>query len=431
METSPVLDSVKIARRQSEIRQSLAELAAKPTPTEDETRAMEAQDAEYRTNETRYRAALIAEDTERRDAGAELETRGGREWSDLCAGYELRQAALHLDEGRALTGRTAEVVSELRKRGGYRGCPVPLEALEPRAGETIAGGVMNPVETRPVIDRIFADSVAMRMGASFINVGVGETEVPITTSAITASWAATETGDVGGPTAYETVDRPMKPHHTLGVQVTLTRRALMQAGPALETAIRRDLAGTIRQEADKAAFIGTGADGQPRGLLNIVGVPATAVNAVPTYNVFLDAITTFMIANAITSPSDIRLLMRPETFNVMENTINEVMQMTEYYRTAFLFAGREPQGTFLPNFTVTSNSLPAPAGDPLAVPLAMTTSTGGVPPFFIGLWGAVDMIRDNFTDAKSGGVRLTALTTMDVSLSRTAQTRILTGLRLA
>jgi HK97 family phage major capsid protein len=424
-----MLESVKIAKRQSQIRQSLAELAGAETLNDEQRSKIDDLDRQYQDNERKFRAALISEDTERRDAGAELETRGGREWADLCAGFELRQAALHLDEGRAMTGRTLEVVTELRQRGGYRGVPVPLEALETRAGETVAGGVMNPLNTRPVIDRIFADSVATRMGASFINVGVGETEVPVTTSAISASWAATETGDVGGPTAYETVDRPMKPHHTLGVQVSLTRRALMQAGPALEAAIRRDLAGTIRQEADKAAFIGTGSGGQPTGLLNIAGVPTTAVGAVPTYDVFLDAITAFMVANAITSPSDIRLLMRPETFKIMEGTINEVMQMTEYYRTAFLFAGREPTGTFPPNFTVTSNSLPAPAGDPLAVPLAMTTATGGVPPFFVGLWGAVDMIRDPYSDAKSGGVRLTALTTMDVSLSRTAQTRILTGLR--
>jgi hypothetical protein len=250
-----MLESVKIARRQSEIRQTLSALAAKPTPTDDETRQMEALDVEYRTNETRYRAALIAEDTERRDAGAELESRGGREWSDLCRGFELRQAALHLDEGRALSGRTAEVVAELRNAGGYRGVPVPLEALETRAGETVASGVFGEREVRPVIDRIFADSVAARMGASFINVGVGETEVPVTTSSITASWATTETGDVGGPTVYATTDRPMTPANTLGIQVAITRRAMKQAGAALEAAIRRDLAGTMRQEMDKAAFM--------------------------------------------------------------------------------------------------------------------------------------------------------------------------------
>ena len=80
-----MLESVKITRRQSEIRQSLAELAGKENPTEDEVRKMDELDREYRSNETRYRAALIAEDTERRDAGAELETRSEQEWNDLVA----------------------------------------------------------------------------------------------------------------------------------------------------------------------------------------------------------------------------------------------------------------------------------------------------------------------------------------------------------
>jgi hypothetical protein len=65
-----MLDSTNISRRQSEIRQSLAELAAKPEPAEDELRSMDTLDREYRANETRFRAALIAEDSERRDAGA-------------------------------------------------------------------------------------------------------------------------------------------------------------------------------------------------------------------------------------------------------------------------------------------------------------------------------------------------------------------------
>ena len=79
------------------------------------------------------------------------------------AGYELRQAVLHLDEGRALSGRTAEVVQELRNVGGYRGIPVPFAALEQRAGETIASGVVNPVQTQGIIDRLFPASVAARM----------------------------------------------------------------------------------------------------------------------------------------------------------------------------------------------------------------------------------------------------------------------------
>ncbi|MEY8829651.1 phage major capsid protein, partial [Sedimentitalea sp. XS_ASV28] len=76
-----MLTSKKIELRRSEIRQSLAELAANDNPSEDETRKMGELDAEYRANETRYRAALIAEDEERQDARGELETRSEREWS--------------------------------------------------------------------------------------------------------------------------------------------------------------------------------------------------------------------------------------------------------------------------------------------------------------------------------------------------------------
>src|SRR3546814_9187053 len=101
-----MLESVKIKRRQSEIRSALSELVGKDKPTEDETRSMETLDAEYRQNEVRYRAALIAEDTERRDAGEELETRGDREYAELLRRFEVRQVALHY--------RSEEHTSELQ-----------------------------------------------------------------------------------------------------------------------------------------------------------------------------------------------------------------------------------------------------------------------------------------------------------------------------
>src|SRR5690606_32285156 len=161
----------------------------KDTPTEDEVRQMGGLDTEYRTNETRYRAALTAEDGERREAGADLETRSDREFADLVAGFEMRQVVLALDEGRALSGQTAEVVSELRSQGGYRGVPVPLMALEQRAGETVASGTPDPIVTRPIIDRLFPASVAAQMGVQLISIDHGAIEWPVTTSSVTAGWA--------------------------------------------------------------------------------------------------------------------------------------------------------------------------------------------------------------------------------------------------
>lgn len=420
-----MLESVKIARRQSEIRQKLATLAGKEKPTEDETKEMDALDKEYQTNETRFRAALVSETAERRAAGAELETRSDRQFADLVAGFEMRQVALHLDEGRALTGQTAEVVQELRNQGGYRGTPVPLMALEQRAGETVAAGTPDPIQTRPIIDRLFPASVAAQMGAQMIQIGSGAVEWPVTTSAVTAGWAATETGNVAGPTAYATTDKALKPEHNLGIHMRITRKSLLQSGDALEAAIRRDMNGTMAAELDKAIFLGTGAGGQPLGVIPgaaTYGIPSTPVDAVAKWAAFRSAVVAFMTANAATGPSGIKSLIRPELWAYLDDMqAFEGDSVTEWDRLVKNI-GAPVQ---------TANALAAPSGTPLETQALLTTNAGGVAPIFVGIWGAVDLIRDPYSDAQSGGLRLTALTTADVTVARGSQLRLLTGLHLA
>lgn len=420
-----MLESVKIARRQSEIRQNLAELAGKETPSEDEVRKMDELDREYRSNETRYRAALIAEDTERRDAGNELETRSAQEWADLMAGFEMRQVALALDEGRQLDGQTAEIVSELRSAGGFRGIPVPWQALEVRAGETVASGTPNPIQTRPIIDRLFPDSVAARMGAQMISIDHGAIEWPVTTSSVSAGWADGETANVAGPTAYATTDRAMSPDHNLGIQMRITRKTLKQSGAALEQAVRRDMSGAMGAAMDQAAFLGTGANGQPLGVIAgaaTYGITATAIDAEITSAAFRAAVTRFMVGNAASGPGAVRLLTRPEAWNYLDEQQSILPDLSEWDRMMKFISPA--------NVAMSSNALAAPAGSPLAVSSLLTTAAGGVAPLFIGAFGPADVIRDPFSDAQSGGLRITALATMDVTVARPAQLELLTGLEL-
>lgn len=84
------------------------------------------------------------------------------------------------------------------------------------------------------------------------------------------------------------------------------------------------------------------------------------------------------------------------------------------------------------NIAMTTNALAAPAGGPpVACTALLTTNAGGVAPIFVGAWGAVDVIRDPFTDAQSGGLRITALATLGVTVARPAQLEILTGVQTA
>ena len=417
-----MLDSLKITRRQSEIRQQLAGLVGKDTPTTDETRSMETLDAEYRTNETRFRAALVSEDTERREAGAELETRSEKDWNAIMSGFEMRQVALSLDEGRALSGQTAEIVTELRSQGGYRGIPVPYAALETRAGETIASGTPDPIVTRPLIERLFPASVAAQMGVQMINIGTGGQETPVTTSAISAGWQATELGNVPGPSAYTTLDRPLKPDHTLGIQMRISRKTLLQSGAALEQAIRRDMAGAMQQEMDRAIFNGSGSSGEPTGVFTGAtawGIAETDLSAAASWAAIRTEVVAFMTANAATGPGAVRLLIRPEVWDAMDGAFISGTAVTEWERLT----------KYISTVVMSHNALPAPAGTPLESKALLTTSAGGVAPVFVGLWGAVDLIRDPYADAQSGGLRLTALSTMDTTISRAVQTRVLTGIQ--
>jgi HK97 family phage major capsid protein len=422
MKGNQMLDSLKITRRQSEIRQQLAGLVGKDAPSEDETRSMEALDAEYRTNETRFRAALISEDEQRKEAGAELETRSEKEWNDLVSNFEMRQVALSLDEGRALDGQTAEIVTELRSQGGYRGIPVPYAALETRAGETVASGAPDPVATRPLIERLFPASVAAQMGVQMINIGMGGQETPVTTSAITAGWQATETGNVTGPSAYATLDRPLKPDHTLGIQMRITRKTLLQSGAALEQAIRRDMNGAMSQEMDHAVFNGSGSSGEPTGVFtgaSAWGITETTLSDTATWAAIRAEVVAFMAANAANGPEAVRLLVRPEVWAAMDEAFISGTAVTEWDRLKAAVG----------KVVMSTNALPAPSEDATPVTKALlTTSAGGVAPVFVGLWGAVDLIRDPYSDAQSGGLRLTALSTMDTTISRAVQTRVLAGI---
>lgn len=418
-----MLNSVQIQRRQSEIRQKLAELAGKEKPTDDETRSMVDLDTEYRTNETRYRAALIAEDQERREAGAELETRSDAEWQTMLGAFEVRQVAMALDHGHQIDGQTAEIIQELRSQGAYQGIPVPWQALERRAGETVAGGTPAPVQTRPIIDRLFPGSVAARMGGQMINVGQGQLEYPVATSGATVGWQATELGAVGGPSVYATTDKPLAPNNTMGIQMRITRKALKQSGDALEQAVRRDMNGAMGQEMDRVAFLGTGADGQPLGVITgaaTYGITATAINAAPSWAAFRAAVVRFITGNAATGPGDVRALIRPEVWDTLDGIlVGDGGFKFEYDRLT----------EALGSVAMSSNALAAPAGDPLATSALLTTTAGGVSPFFVATWGAVDLIRDPYSDAASGGLRLTALATMDITVARAVQLQVLTGLQ--
>lgn len=418
-----MLESKKLELRRSKIREEIAVLAGKSERDENENRSLDTLEKEYGDNERSYRGFLIFEDTERREAGEELEGRSEKEYAELVGNFELRQIAAALDEGSQLSGQTLEVVQEMRSKGGYQGIPIPLAALEIRAGESIASGTPDSIQTRPIIDQLFPQSVMGRMGGQLININSGEVEYPVTTQGASTGWAASETGDVGAAQAFQTTERNLSPDHTLGCQMALTRKSMKQSGAALEQAIRRDMNSAIAGALDEAAFLGTGADGQPLGIVagqSTYGIDLNTINAVADYAAFRSAAVEFMVRNAATSFKDIRLMFRHELLNTLDGAVYETGSASTMYDFIISRFG---------SVLSTGNALAAPAGSPLESKAVMTTSVGGVAPFFVGVWGGIDLVRDPFTKAASGQLALTGLITADVTVARPAQISILDELQ--
>ena len=261
------------------------------------------------------------------------------------------------------------------------------------------------------------------MGGQTIQIPFGEREWPVVTSSVTAAWAATETGNVAAAAAFATTDRPMAPDHTLGVQMKLTRKSMLQTGPALEQAVRRDMQSAIRVKLDEAAFLGSGSSGQPSGVIagaSGYGITETAIDAAATYGAFRAAVVRFMTANAANGPSAVNLLVRPEIYDGMDNTAWDAGSgITEWDRLVAKVG----------SVSMSTNALAAPTGSPAESKALLTTRTDGVAPFYMGLYGGVDMIRDVYSLAASGGVTMTGLITADITVARPAQLEVLTDLR--
>lgn len=408
-----MLTSKKLEMRRSEIRQSLAELANIDAPSADEVSKIAELDTEYRTKEAQYRAALISEDEERKEAGAELETRSDTEWSEMLGRFELRQVALSLYEGTTLDGATKEIVDEMRASGGYQGTPIPYVALETRAGETVAGDQIDPKAIRPTIDRIFPNSVAAQIGVHRIGIARGELAFPVATSGAVFGWADGELANVGAAKPYATTERSLLPDNTGGAQMVISRKSLKQAGAGLEQSIRRDLNAVISTELDRVVVNGTGATGQPLGIIpgaTTYGITSTAIGAIATWAAFRTEVVAFMEANAITSASQVNLAFNPAIWADLDEALITGTAVSEWDRLT------KHVGT-----PAVSNVIPAASA-------VMTANVQGIAPGYLGLYGGVDLIRDPFTKAAKGSLVLTGLVTADYTAPRGLQTRILTGL---
>lgn len=206
-------------------------------------------------------AELLAAATRARVREAAPRVRLARLLDDLARGH--------------VHGADREALQEFAHQAGVPFDPhrpsIPFAALAQRdlaAGDAAAGGYLVSAETAAALDLLRPWSVTARAGIEVVTGLVGDQVVPRVAATSTPYWLSTEASapSASQPTLAQAVLRPK----TVGGLIQLSRQLALQT--SAEAFVRRELLRTLGTAIDQAVLAGTGASGQPTGIVNTAGI---------------------------------------------------------------------------------------------------------------------------------------------------------------
>jgi HK97 family phage major capsid protein/HK97 family phage prohead protease len=244
------------------------------------------------------------------------------------------------------------------------------------------------------IDVLRNASSVMQAGARMLGGLSGDVKIPKKATAAAAAWIATE----GGPASESemTVGQVSMSPKTLGAFTDITRQLLIQSSLDVEALVRDDLATAIALAIDLAGLEGSGASGQPTGILNTSGVN--------TVTSFAAAAPTFAeVVTLETAVAEDNALMGNLAY-IMPASMYGALKTTEKATGTAQFVV-EPGGTINGYRGIVSNQC-----------TAGNLYFGNFSDLLIGMFGGLDIVVDPYTNSTSGTIRVVALQSVDVAV---------------
>ena len=282
--------SQKHALRISEIRSRLNEIAGlEADAVTDEIRAeADTLRTELGTVETQYRAAVTAEDAERRAAEGDFGNGDGEpaEVRALLSRVTLADYLNPAAAGNGIAGAAVELAGalEVPAVGPAGGVAVPWRILagpehraaapETRAFTTTTQNDGSTLQ-RPILQRLFGPGIMDTLGVRIDSVPVGMSEWPLITGGVAPAEKAEGTAAADAvATAFSM--QTLKPKRLTG-KYEFTHE-IAASVPDIEAALRRDLGDAVRARMESEIVNGTGADARVRGFATAIAAPADAAD---------------------------------------------------------------------------------------------------------------------------------------------------------
>lgn len=204
---------------------------------------------------------------------------------DLSNYSLMRAIRAMVDRNWEKAGFELECSQEILKRAGMHSAPnggffVPYDILSKRsiqtrdmtAGTANAGGYLVATDNLAgsFIDMLRNRAVVAKAGATMLSGLVGNVTVPKQTAAGTAYWLSTEATAI--TESQQTLGQLALSPKNVGAYTEVSRQLMLQSSPSVDALVMNELAKVLALGIDLAAINGSGASGQPTGVINTAGI---------------------------------------------------------------------------------------------------------------------------------------------------------------
>ena len=220
---------------------------------------------------TRQTLKIIAERTKAENAvtAIGMSPREERQYSIIKAinavvHKDWKNAGLELEAHQTIQKRSGKLLNE-------HSFFVPLEVQKrDLAVHASGGGYLVSTDNVGFIELLRNRSVVLQMGATRLSGLQGNVAIPKQTAAATAYWLSSETATA--TESQPTIGQLTLGPKTVGAYTEISRQLTLQSSPDAESLVMTDLARVVALAADVAALRGSGAGGEPQGIVGTTGV---------------------------------------------------------------------------------------------------------------------------------------------------------------
>lgn len=239
----------------------------------DEIKQFDSLKVEERTLASQIERAEYMSDIERRAAGEPVSGATASDLDKLAGTVSTLKVIQAQMNGTPLDGAEAEYAKEAERRSGRKaeGAFVPFKSLERRANTTVTAPELVGTDHRAqdYIGPLREALVARSLGVRVLSGLVGNVSIPKFGNGLETGWVTEGQAVPEGEMGFDNVT--LTPRH-VGGKTEMSRQLIQQSAPGIEQLVREDLSFLIAKQIDRAIITGSGLNGEPRGILNTVGI---------------------------------------------------------------------------------------------------------------------------------------------------------------